>query len=354
MSLKTEAGLRPSCLNAAAVSKPTAAMFRLCSFRSYVARMQNASPAAEAAPITSLTVHDLCEAYLKDRRNPFAERRCKHPESLATHLKAARDLWGAMTVAEFAAGAKARVKAKTTEWREAGLSQHTVRKRISILRTVFRFAIEEEMIDRAQEPVFKLPAQGAPRERFVDPMKELPALLRAADHPDTPAHIRLCLHLSLRTGQRQGAIRDLRWEHVDFDARVIRFRDTEAPDERSKKRRTDMPMDEELCALLAHAKEAAESEFVLEWRGRSAGNCYHGMIALYKRAGLSGLHRHDLRRTAATLAHRGTDGDMRAAAGFIGDTEQMAAKHYVQDSAETRLKPVTAISTVLAQARAAA
>ncbi len=313
--------------------------------------MQNAATAAEAA---RLTVNDLCAAYLTDRRNPHAERRCKHPDSLETHLKPTRALWGAMTVAEFKDGAKRRVKLQCDAWRGEGLSPHTLRKRVSILRTVFRFAVEEEIIERGDEPVFKLPAQGAPRERYVDPVKELPALLKAADHPDTPDHIRLCLHLSLRTGQRQGAIRDLKWEHVDFDARVIRFRDTEAPDERSKKRRTDMPMDDELAALLLNAKEAADTAFVLEWRGKPAGNTYHGMKALYARAGLEGLHRHDLRRTAATLAHRGCDGDMKAAAGFIGDTEQMAARHYVQDSAETRLKPVAAISSVLAQARAAA
>lgn len=312
--------------------------------------MENQLRAAEAA----LTLNALCEAYLADRRNPYAERKCKHPESLRSHLVAARREWGEMTVSEFALGSKARVKAKVSEWREAGVSQHTVRKRISVLKTALRFALEEELIERAQEPVFKLPANGPPRERFVDPVKELPALLKAADHPDTPNHVRLCFHLSLRTGQRQGALRDLKWEHVDFDARVIRFRDTEAPDERSKKRRTDMPMDDELCALLTSAKEAAETPFVLEWRGRSAGNTYHGIRALYRRAGISGLHRHDLRRTAATLAHRGMDGDMKAAASFIGDTEQMAARHYVQDAAETRLKPVQAVSDVLARARAAA
>ncbi len=312
--------------------------------------MQNASSVAEAAA-TSLTVNALCEAYLTDRRNPFTERRCKHPESLAVHLKATRALWGAMTVADFAAGSKSRVKTQVLAWREDGLSPHTVRKRISILRTVFRFAVEEELIERGEEPVFKLPVQGAARERYVDPVKELPALLKAADHPDTPDHIRLCLHLSLRTGQRQGAIRDLRWEHIDFEERVIRFRDTETADERSKKRRTDIPMDDELGVLLMQAKHRSETEFVLEWRGRSAGNTYHGMKHLYARAGLTGLHRHDLRRTAATLAHRGTDGDMKAAAGFIGDTEQMARRHYVQDSAETRRKPVEAISSVMADAR---
>lgn len=231
--------------------------------------MQNADQAAEAAPSASPTINALCEAYLTDRRNPFAERKCKHPDSLETHLKPTRALWGAMTVASFADGSKRRVKLQCDEWRASGLSPHTVRKRISILRTVFRFAVEDELIERGQEPVFKLPAQGMARERYVDPVKELPALLRAADHPDTPDHIRLCLHLSLRTGQRQGAIRDLKWQHIDFGARVIRFRDTEAPDERSKKRRTDIPMDDELCTLLTQAKERAETEFVLEWRGRA-------------------------------------------------------------------------------------
>jgi integrase len=307
--------------------------------------MQNADPAL-------LTVNDVCELYLADRHNKFAERPCKNPRALISHLKAARDCWGAMSVAEFSLGSKARTKAKAQEWRAEGLSPWTVRKRIATLKTAFAFAVEEEVLERV--PVFKLPPSGLARERFVDPVKELPALLKAADHPKTPAHTRLCFHMSLRTGQRQGAIAALKWAMVDFDARVIRFRDTEAPNERSKKRRTDMPMDDALYALLIEAKENAETDWVLEFRGRRAGNTYHSMIQLYKRAGISGLHRHDLRRTAATLAHRGTDGDIKAAASFIGDTETIASKHYVQDSAESRLRPVTAISEVLARARQAA
>jgi integrase len=300
------------------------------------------------------TIDELCEAYLIDRRNPHAERKCKNPEGLASHLKATRALWGAMPIEEFRQGSRARVKAKCDQWRAEGLSPFTIRKRISILKTVFRFAVEEERIERGQEPIIKLPRNGPPRERVVDPIKELPALLKAADHPATPAHIRLCLHLSLRTGQRQGANAALTWDLVDFDERVIRFRDTETALERSQKKRTDIPMDDELCTLLLEAKEAAETDHVLEWRGKRAKQTYHGMKALYKRAGLKNLHRHDLRRTAATLAHRGTEGDLKAAAGFIGDTEEMAKKHYVLQTAGTRLRPVKAISSMLAEARNAA
>jgi integrase len=300
---------------------------------------------------TNPTVNELCEAYLTDRRNPYAERKCKDPEGLASHLKPTRKLWGGMAIEEFRQGSRARVKAKCDEWRAEGLSPFTIRKRVSILKTVFKFAREEDLIDRGQEPTIKLPKNGAPRERFVDPIRELPALLKAADRPATPAHIRLCLHLSLRTGQRQGAIADLTWDLVDFEARVIRFRDTEAAHERSQKKRTDIPMDDALCALLLEAKEAAETPWVLEWRGKRAKQTYHGMMALYKRAGITGLHRHDLRRTAATLVHRGLEGDLKAAASFIGDTEKMAEKHYVKTSHETLLRPVEAIASVIARAQ---
>src|SRR5262245_7104530 len=149
--------------------------------------MQNAIAAEAANP----TINALIDAYLADRRNPHADRRCKHPEALAVHLKVARALWGEMAIDDFRIGSKARVRAACQEWRGGGLSPFTVRKRVSILKTVFRFAVDEERIERGQEPVIKLPPNGAPRERFVDDASELPALLRAADASRTPDHIRL-------------------------------------------------------------------------------------------------------------------------------------------------------------------
>lgn len=316
--------------------------------------MQNANAAAEAAPI-SPTLNALCEIYLTDRRNPHAERKCKHPESLASHLKAARALWGEMSVDEFRLGSKARVKAQCMEWRAGGLSAHTVRKRVSILKTVFRFAVDEEIIERGQEPVIKLPPNGAPRERFVDDAEELPALLRAADQTATPDHIRLLLELLLRTGQRRGCVLDLQWEHVDFEKRVIRFKDTEAAGDRSKKRRGNKPMDDALYALLQRAHEARDEDcpFVVQWRGKRVKNPYIGMRALYKRAGLSNLRTHDMRRSSATYVNTETNGDLQAAANHINDTVATAKKHYVQEDVRIHAPAMEAVSGVLARARSA-
>lgn len=230
----------------------------------------------------------------------------------------------------------------------------TCRKRVSVLRTAIRFAISDELITRNQEPVMELPPPGPPRERFVDELSELPALLKAADEIKTPDHIRLLLELALRSGQRRGAILALRWEHVDFERRVIRFRDTEAAGDRSKKRRGDKPMDDELLAIMRRAYEARSDvcEHVVHWRDKPVKSPYAGMKALYKRAGVQGLHVHDLRRTSATYVNNESGGDLGLAARHIVDTEATARTHYVQEDTRLHLPAIRAVSAVLARARA--
>lgn len=300
--------------------------------------------------MAGLTINELCDAYLLDRRNPHADRRCKHPQSLATHLRPARSAWGDMKVKEFADGSRMRVKAKVVEWREAKLNAHTIRKRISVLKTVFRFAVANELIKRRNEPVIELPPGGLARERHLNE-DELARLLKAADHPSTPNHILLLIEILLRTGVRRGAALDLRWEHVDFDTGVIRFRDTEAAHERSKKRRGNKPMDPELEAIMRRAYEARDSEYVISWRGARVVNPYHALKRLYERAGLGDLRTHDLRRSSATYVHRETDGDLTAAANHIVDTEATARKHYVVESPKIHLRAMQAVSNVMERAR---
>lgn len=299
------------------------------------------------------TLNELIDAYLADRRNPFAERKCKTPESLASHIKAPRALWGAMPIEEFRKGSRARVREAVEVWRTSGLSAHTVRKRVSILKTVFRFAIDEELISREQEPVIKLPANGAPRERYVDQAAELPRLLAAADASATPLHTRLTFYLLLLTGPRVGAVKALRWEHIDFDRRVIRYRDTEAADERSKKRRGNKPMNEFLFGLLQHAYDDRDEgcEHVVSWRGEPVKNPYVGLKALFRRAGLPDLRIHDLRRTSATYVNLALEGDLQAAANHIDDTLATAKKHYVQSQESTLLRGVDAVTGLVDQAR---
>ena len=302
---------------------------------------------------SSPTINELLDAYVAERKNPHAYRRCKWPHSIEGHLVAVRREWGAWTIDDFAKGSKARVKAKVLEWMEGGTSRATCRKRIAFLRTGIRFASSEEIITRNQEPVMELPPSGPARERFLDATTELVALLKAADEIATPDHIRLFLELALRTGARRGAILALRWDLIDFEKRVIRFRDTEAPEERSKKRRGDKPMDDALLAIMQRAYEARDEscDSVIAWRGKRVKSVYAGMRALYRRAGLKQIHTHDLRRTSATYVHDETGGDMDRAASHIVDTAATARAHYVQPNPHVHMPEMQAVSSVLDRAR---
>lgn len=304
----------------------------------------------KSQPFAPITLNAIFDAYLKDRNDPYSDKPCKHPGALADHLKPLRALWGDLTIAEFSLGSKKRVELQVKEWRGAGgWSLGTCRKRIATFKAALSFAFGDELIDRI--PTFKMPPPGPPRERVLT-KEEIVAITKAADDPATAPHIYLCWHLSIRTAQRQSAIRDLTWDLVDFENRVIRFRDTETAAERSKKRRTNMPISDSLCAILQQAKSNAETQWVLEWQGRRVRSTYAGMMALYARAGVKNVHRHDIRRTAATLAYQAS-GDMNMVANLLGDTPEMAARHYAHATHEDRRAPVDLIGDFVDAARKA-
>lgn len=297
------------------------------------------------------TLATILDAYLADRNSALAYRRCKHPRALEISLMKPRELWGEMPIEEFRVGSKPRVKAAVQTWLGAGLSLGTCRKRVTILRAAMSFAVSEELIERGQEPVFELPPNPPPRERYVDQKEELPRLLRELDR--APFHLRLAGLLMFITGQRIGAILALEWEHVDFDKRIIFFRDTEAAADRSKKRRVNMPMDQELYEILMQAKERATCSRVVEWNGRGCKTVFPGFKRLLRRAGLGDVRLHDLRRSSATYVHAGTGGSDEAAASHIGDSVEMARKVYIQEDPKVRLRGIEANTKTLRDARKA-
>lgn len=302
----------------------------------------------EAPP--ALTVNDVLDAYLKEKRNPYAERVCLTADSIEHHLKPLRELWGAMTVDEFADKCRQRVRDQVIEWRKLGWELNTCRTRLSKLRTAFNYAVNEELIDKA--PVFKLPPSGPPRERVIDVKDELARFLDALDHPSTPRHIRFAGRFLMTVGCRKGALLDLKWENVDFENRVIRLRDTQTAEVRrtNKKRRENQPIDQALYDLLWEHKQHAKTEWVVEWRGARCKSIYGGMRAVFARAGIEGCTTHDIRRSSATLLFNKLR-DMNAAAQHLGDTPEMAAKVYVQQDIATKLPGIEAISAIIKAAR---
>ncbi|WP_318013731.1 site-specific integrase [Paracoccus sp. DMF] len=108
-------------------------------------------------------------------------------------------------------------------------------------------------------------------------------------------HIRLAMLLMLGTAGRIGALLELTWDRVDLDRRIIKLATNDIG---PRKGRATVPVNDDLMAALAVAKDAGVSDYVIEWGGRRVGSIKAEFNAAVKRAKTDHCTPHDLRRTA--------------------------------------------------------
>lgn len=179
-------------------------------------------------------------------------------------------------------------RAYITQRREDGRKDATIRTELGCLRTALSWAEKSGII--VKSPRIELPPTPEPRSRYLTGA-EVSALLDAAINP----HVKLAMLLMLTTAGRSGAIFDLTWEQVNFDARFIRLSKGEIG---PRKGRATVPINDTLMAALQVAKAAAVSRYVIEWGGDRVTSIKTGFNAAVKRAGIAHCTPHDLRRTA--------------------------------------------------------
>ncbi|APX23174.1 site-specific recombinase XerD [Salipiger profundus] len=175
-----------------------------------------------------------------------------------------------------------------TNRRVAGRKDATIRTELGCLRTCLKWAHRAKLI--AAAPHIEMPQTPPPRERYLT-RAEVEKLLAAAGEP----HIRLAMLLMLTTAGRIGALLELTWNRVDLDRRMIKLATTDIG---PRKGRATVPINDTLMAALSVAREAARSDFVIEWGGRRVGSIKTGFNAAVERAGIEHCTPHDLRRTA--------------------------------------------------------
>ncbi|WP_439137523.1 tyrosine-type recombinase/integrase [Roseicyclus sp.] len=171
----------------------------------------------------------------------------------------------------------------------AGRSPGTVHTELGYLRSAMRYAEKCRLIDRA--PHIWRPSKPIPKERFLD-RNEIPKLIDACAAP----HIRLAVVLLLGTAARVGAILDLEWSRVDLERGQINLR---LDDATTRKGRAIVPMNGMTRAALQTARDAALSDYVVEYGGERVRSIRNGFSAACRRAGLEGVTLHTLRHTAA-------------------------------------------------------
>lgn len=181
-------------------------------------------------------------------------------------------------------------RAYTALRRRAGRSNGSIWTELGHLRSALIWAERKaRLIDRA--PHIERPEKPAPKDRYLT-RAEIDRLLAAECEP----HIKLAILLMLTTAGRVGAILDLTWLRVDFERGQINLR---VDDIGPRKGRAVVPMNATLRAALESARQAALSEYVIEWAGGPVQSIRKGFQSAVESAGLKGVTPHTLRHTAA-------------------------------------------------------
>jgi integrase len=184
--------------------------------------------------------------------------------------------------------------------KKAEASVWTARKYYIALRAIFQKAVQWNYL--LENPFSKVSKPKTPEllpAYFTE--NDFRLLLSVVEDKDFRE---LCI-TALLTGMRQGELLALRWEDVDFGAKVIRVRNSETFITKTKKNRV-IPMSEELCRLLEQRKENVRVESSLVFHAPGGGPLKPGTVSAkfkrYVRAACLNdkLHFHSLRHSFAT------------------------------------------------------
>lgn len=170
----------------------------------------------------------------------------------------------------------------TAKRRRDGRTNSTIRTELESLRACLRWHYG------ADAPKIVAPTPSKPRERFLT-KDERDTLLDAIETP----HAKLFVFIAVSTGARMGAILDLTWDRVTD---TIDFRP--AGREQTNKRRVVVGITPRLREALDEAKEAAMTDYVIEYGGKPVKSVKTALIAAARRTGIA-FSAHDLRRSAA-------------------------------------------------------
>jgi integrase len=194
--------------------------------------------------------------------------------------------------------------AKQTAYKEWRLTERygmeSIRRDLSVLSAALNLAERHTKIPRA--PAMLTIKPNPPRERWLtrDEVAKLFRQMRKPHRGKRFHHLMLFARLALYTGARTGAILDLTWDRVRFDAGLIDYR---VPGRRvTKKARVISHMTPALRRMLLHAKKRARSRHVIEWAGQRIDRVAKAVNSHADLAGIEDFSPHVLRHTFASWA----------------------------------------------------
>ncbi len=199
------------------------------------------------------------------------------------------------------------------EWRDELLKGHTpatVNRHLTILRAILRMGIRDRRLDPSALPDFEPLDENNERVRYLTGDEER----RLTD--TLPQSLRPLITVAIHTGMRRGELLNLTWDDVDLVGSSVFVRRSKSGEGRR------IPMSPTVRRMLSALSQArrermhssvirqseAERRVFTAPRGGFLRNLNRVWYRAIKRAGLEGLHFHDLRHTfASRLAMSGVD-----------------------------------------------
>lgn len=163
-----------------------------------------------------------------------------------------------------------------------------LREELIELKTTLNYALKKDWIGSI--PEITLPAKRPPRERFIS-KEDANKLLKAA----YSMHLRVFILIAMSTAARKGAILGLTWDRVDLERNRIDFRDPELAE--TKKRRSIVPINSQVAAVLKDLKRYAQTPFVVEYMGQPVSDIKKSFHRACIKAELEGVSPHILKHS---------------------------------------------------------
>jgi integrase len=195
------------------------------------------------------------------------------------------------------------------------ISDGTILREVGVLKAALHYAAGERWIPPV--PTLEAPVpKPEPNDIWLS-RSEVKKLMDKASSP----HIRLFIQIAIYTAARSGAILELKWDNIDFDRRLIDFGRGHG-----KKRRSVVPMNQDLYEALVQAYTTSCSSWVIELSNKPIKSIKGAFRRLTINCGIDATA-HVLRHTAATWMVM--DGvPLAEIARLLGDTEKTVEKVY--------------------------
>ncbi len=238
-----------------------------------------------------VTVSDLLESFITDQINN--QRRDIYCAKL--RVAALKEEFGSLPAAELS---ETRIEQFKRDVLTSGRTPGTVNRFLATLRRGFRLGLQQRRIHVA--PNIVLLREAPPRAGFFEP-EEIENVIR-----QLPEDLRPVAEFGWLSGWRLREITDLQWNEVDFRAGTIRLRAERSKNGRAREiyfaglpRLAELLRERRRRTSLLERERGAVIPLVFHRAGRRIMQLDKSWREACGKAGLPGMHFHDLRRSAA-------------------------------------------------------